>query len=226
MSVAPESNRERMLKLAKKRQSDRLPPHHRLADFHARYYECDHVSPWSISACNLDAELMLIGQDWASSEKLEGEPDERRRSIGQDWDSPTNKNLREFLGHMRLDFSETYATNLFPFIKQGTMNEGIPSRDLVHCAETYALPQIEIVSPRMVICLGRETFDAMRKAARLPALEWSKARLPGPHACFGSVEIYGLPHPSPQGIANAGGRDTVGRSWMVLGEHLQKMRNL
>lgn len=130
--------RERLLELARKRQSDRLPPHHCLADFHAGYYECDHVSPWSISACNVDAELMLIGQDWASSETLEREPDEKRRTIGQDWFARTNSNLREFLGYMRLEFSEIYATNLFPFIKQGSKNASIPLRDLVQCGRTYA----------------------------------------------------------------------------------------
>src|SRR5438876_11005246 len=110
---------ERLLQLARQRQqSDGLPPHHCLADFHAGYYECDYVSPWSISACNVDAELMLIGQDWASSETLEGEMDEKQRAIGQDWFARTNSNLREFLGYMHVEFSDTYATNLFPFIKE------------------------------------------------------------------------------------------------------------
>jgi uracil-DNA glycosylase len=146
-----------------------------LSDFHNGYYECDHVSPWSISACNVDAELMLIGQDWASSEILKREPDEKRRGIGQDWSSLTNSNLREFLKHMRLGFSETYATNLFPFIKLGAKDAPIPFRDLVRCARTYAIPQIETVSPRIAICLGGRTFDAIRSAEGLPTA-WNGVR--------------------------------------------------
>ena len=210
-----EQKREKLLQLAKQRQSDRLPPHRTLFEFHNGYYECDYVSPWSISACNVEAELMLIGQDWASSEILKREPDEERRRTGQHCSSPTNTNLRGFLEHMQLKFGATYATNLFPFIKLGAKNAPIPFGDLVRCARTYAIPQI---------CLGRRTFDAIRNAERLPRLEWTEAKTLGPHTRIGSVEIYGLPHPSPQGIINAGGKDAVGRIWERLGKYLRDMR--
>jgi uracil-DNA glycosylase len=223
--VTTEPKRQELLQLARHRQADRLPPHHCLADFHNAYYECDHVSPWSISACNVNAELMIIGQDWASSDILEREPDEVRRSIGQDWSSSTNTNLRRFLEHMTLEFSDTYATNIFPFIKKGSKSAPIPFRDLVRCARTYALPQIEIVSPRMAICLGKRTFDAIRRASGLNRLDWSEARSPGlPNTRLGSVEIYGMPHPSPLGIINAGGEDAVDRGWRLLAEHFDNMR--
>jgi uracil-DNA glycosylase len=219
-----ERKREELLQLAKHRQADRLLPHLCLADIHGGYYECDYVSPWSKSAANVDAELMLIGQDWASSEILERKPNEDRQKRGQDWSAPTNTNLREFLGYVRLQFSETYATNLFPFIKRGSKSANIPFGDLVRCARIYTLPQIEIVSPRMAICLGKAAFDAIRRAAGLPGMEWSKASVPHPHTCIGSVEIYGMPHPSPLGMINAGGKDFVARSWRLLGEHLENMR--
>jgi len=219
-----EQKREELFQLAKHRQGYPLRPHACLAEFHSGFYECDHVSPWSISACNVDAEVMIIGQDWASSDVLEREPDEDRRRLGQAWPSPTNTNLREFLGYMGLRFSETYATNVFPFIKRGSKSARIPSRDLVSCARTYALPQIEIVSPRMAICLGKAAFVAVCRAAGLRPMKWSSARLPGPHTRISSVEIYGLPHRSPLGIINAGGKDTVGRSWSLLAQHLQHMR--
>ncbi len=220
-----EQKREELFQLAKRRQVHRLRPHACLADFHSGFYECDHVSPWSISAGNVDAEVMIIGQDWASSDVLEREPDEDRRRIGQEWSSRTNTNLREFLGYMGLGFSETYATNVFPFIKRGKKSAPIPFRYLVSCAKTYALPQIEIVSPRMAICLGKAAFNAVCRAAGLRPTEWSMARLPGPHTRISSVEIYGLPHPSPFGIINAGGKDAVGRSWSLLGQHFQHMRD-
>ena len=222
--LTTEQKHEALLQLAMRRQIDRLPPHNCLADFHHAYYECDHVSPWSISACNIDAELMLIGQDWASSHILEQEPDEGRRRMGQDWSSPTNTNLRRLLEHMGHRFSDTYATNVFPFIKKGSKSAPIPFRDLVRCARTYALPQIKIVCPRMAICLGKRTFDAIRRAAGLGRLEWSEARSPKlAHTRFGSVEIYGLPHPSPLGMTNAGGMDSVTCSWKLLADHLENV---
>src|SRR6266481_6918737 len=103
-----EQKREELFRLVKHRQVHPLRPHRCLAEFHSSYYECDHVSPWSISACNVDAEVMIIGQDWVSSEILKRERDEARKELGQDWSSSTNVNLREFLyRYMRLKFSET-----------------------------------------------------------------------------------------------------------------------
>ena len=213
-----EQKRKALLQLAKRRKKDRLKPHACLADFHSGFYECKHVSPWSISAGNVDAEVMIIGKDWASSDILEKEPDEDRRRLGQDCSSRTNTNLRKFLGHMGLEFSETYATNVFPFIKLGSRTAYIkPFCDVVSCARTYTLPQIKIVSPRMAICLGKDAFRAICRAAELRPKEWSKARLP--RICMNSVEIYGLPHP-----ASRGRKDAEARSWSLLGRRLQHLR--
>ena len=222
-----EQKRAELLRLAKKRQGDRRPPHLSLAEVCGGLNECCFVSPWTKSACNVDCELMLVGQDWASSDTLEQESEEKRRlrkRLGQDWSSRTNSNIREFLEDFGISFSDTYATNLFPFIKKGQKNSPIAFHHLVYCAETYAIPQIEIVSPRIAICLGKKTFDAVRCAAGKLPLDWKAAYSPSAHTRIGSVEIYGLPHPSPQGILNAGGKDTVKKMWNRLAEHLHQLR--
>jgi len=212
-----EQKRKELFQLAKRRKKDRLKPHACLDDFHNGFYECDHVSPWSKSACNVDAKVMIIGKDWGASIPLEKEPDEDRRRLGQTYLKLTNVNLREYLGHMGLEFSQTYATNVFPFIKRGHIRQP----DMVYCARTYTLPQIEIISPRMAICLGKPAFDAVCSAAELHPKDWSKARIPRIH--ISSVEIYGLPHPAARPI-NTGGKEVVGRSWRLLGQRLQHMR--
>ena len=221
-----EEKRAALLALAKRRQADRSSTRYSyLADFHNGYYECDHVSPWSISACNVNAQLMLIAQDWASSDVLSKEPNGDRRQFGQDRSARTNVNVREFLERCFLiQFSNTYATNLFPFIKEGRKNATIKSEDLKYCARTYAIPQIKIVSPRMAICLGKSTFTAVRHEAGQPPLDWKEARSPNVHTRIGSVEIYGLPHPGPQGTLNAGGKDVVMGMWKALANRLQELR--
>ena len=37
-------------------------------------------------------------------------------------------------------------------------------RDLVRAAQEFALPQIRIVRPKLVVCLGLKTFNAIRIA--------------------------------------------------------------
>lgn len=123
--------------------------------------------PWTISACNVDADLMLICQDWASSDFLNKRKDPEQKKYGHDAKLKTNVNIKEILReHFDLSFADTYATDVFPFIKEGGMDETIPPRDLARSASEYALPQIEIVRPKMVICLGSAPFNAIRRALK------------------------------------------------------------
>jgi uracil-DNA glycosylase len=222
-TLTSEKKREELLRLSKQRQADRREGYLCLSDIHAGYYECDLVSPWSTSAQNVDAELMILGKDWVSSETIaDRPPDPERRRIGQGWEVPTNKNLREYLSDCMdgLVFSETYASNVFPFIRHGKKNSSIRDADMLYAAKKYALPQIEIVSPRMVICLGPPAFHAVRRAAMLPDIEWTEAIAPRPHTIISGAEVYGVWHPSMY----PGGKIAVKLVWTQLGERLQELR--
>ncbi len=179
--------------LARKRRRDSIDGYDRLSDFHGGYYECCFVSPWSKSAYNVDAEVMLLGQDWSSSDSLGRPIDDRMRrtrKLGHTSDLATNKNLRAFLNqNLSLQFSDTFATNVFPFIKKGPMNARIRLADMLYCVKEYALPQLEVVSPMMAICLGRSTFEAIRQFLR--AERWPFAVAHRPEHCikYGGAEI-------------------------------------
>jgi len=159
--------RSQLLELVKKRrQGDILPKYRRLADYADGAFDvnCDYVSPYSKGAHNTDADVMVVLQDWSSDDAL------RRSSgpseLGRDPDLPTNKTLAKLLNDaLGLRLEDTYATNLFPFIKPGGLSARIPFVDLVLAAKEFALPQIRIISPRLVVCLGKNTFNAIRMAA-------------------------------------------------------------
>lgn len=138
----------------KRRQPGIFPGYKRLADYGSDF-ECCYVSPYSKGAHNYDADVMILLQDWSSDDALQRSsgPSE----LGRDRNLPTNKTLERLL-------EDTYATNLFPFIKKGGLSSRIPFKDLVLAAEEFALPQIRIVAPRLVICLGKNTFNALRVA--------------------------------------------------------------
>jgi uracil-DNA glycosylase len=114
--------RAALLKLVRKRQADTLDGYSR-EYYHFRDFdcECDHVVPWTISACNVDADLMLIAQDWASEEflkVLDQDQLQLQRELGQFPALPTNRNIKVLLQeHMSVSFGDTYATDVFPFVK-------------------------------------------------------------------------------------------------------------
>ncbi|MDF0578914.1 uracil-DNA glycosylase family protein [Bradyrhizobium yuanmingense] len=177
--------------------------------------------PWTKSACRLDADLMIIGQDWASEGYLRRNDGAKQRAdralTGQDAHLATNQNLKRLLAsHFGLCFSQTYATNVLVFIKRGGISSNVPMKDLRACAVAYTLPQLEIVKPRMALCLGAKTFNSIRSALGLGRLGWQDACIPSAHTRMGPTEIYGLPHTGSWGTKNAGGPQAVEAIWADL----------
>ena len=55
-------------------------------------------------------------------------------------------------------------------------------RDFVRAANEFALPQIQIVEPKIVICLGLATFNALRRACAETQCHPLDPRRPDAHA--------------------------------------------
>ena len=139
-----------------------------IAHFHGGVYECNYVSPYTKSAGNLNAGVFIMLQDWASSDAFANGISHDSIKYGHEVARFTNSNLKDLLKqHFELKLSLSYGTNLFPFIKPGPMNARIPQRLLEKAAVEYGLPQIDIIKPKLVICLGKETFNALRAALGL-----------------------------------------------------------
>lgn len=175
----------------------------RLGDYAG--FECDFVSPYSKGAHNLDADVMILLQDWSSDEALSRSkgPSEHGRDPGL----PTNRNLDNLLGAvLGLQLSDTYATNLFPYIKPGGLSSRIPFEDLVYAAKKFALPQVRIVAPKLVVCLGKNTFNAIRVAADEPRCRDMSEAIDSPfEADLGSgrrAAVWAQAHPGVLGQNN------------------------
>ena len=221
MRLETGSKSEALLKLAWLRQDTRLKEHCCIADFHDGIFECDHVSPITKSGKNVNAEIMIVAQDWLSSDALSSDPPDRDSAeLGYKPSLPTNRNLDCLLDrHFGLHRAKCYLTNLFPFIKRGSMGAHIPSKDLLHCARMFTLREIEIVDPKLVICLGLATFRAIRSASGYSG-SWS-FKLPEaiitPFS-IGKASAHCVAHTGGRGTNNRG-REQVEKDW----EHLARI---
>jgi uracil-DNA glycosylase len=208
----------RLLDLAHKRQMSRWPGYKPLAEYHDGAYECDLVSPYTKAAGNIDAAVMILLQDWSSDDRLSGELDSCAATLGLTPSLPTNRNLDRLLKvHFGLSLRETYATNLFPFIKPGKLSSAIRGRDLQRAAREFAIPQIDIVLPRLVICLGLETFNALRTALAI-GIEAPMDRAIGTPFSRGETRIWCQAHTGMlgQNNRNRGGIDRVSQDWLAM----------
>jgi len=205
-----------LLQLARLRRSSRLDGYASIGDFHDGIFECDHVSPLTKSGCNVDAEIMIVAQDWSSSDVLgRVPPDLHVAALGFDPKFPTNSNLDDLLvRHFGLNRAECYLTNLFPFIKTGKASAGIPLKDLVASAQRFTLKEVQIVSPHLVICLGLKTFLAMMRARGLKGSPNMDQAINSPFE-FANAKIHCVAHTGALGMNNRG-RGQVEKDWQQL----------
>jgi len=159
---------------------------------------------------------MIVGQDWSSSDALSSKPPGLLDAqSGFDPKFPTNANLDCLLErHFGLMRSECYLTNVFAFIKSGSASASIPLQDLIWSARQFTLPEIEIVSPRLVICLGLRTFLALMRAVGLsesPKMDQAVNL----QLKFANSMIRCVAHTGALGMNNRG-RSQVERDWQQL----------
>jgi len=204
--------------LAQKRKNAQWHGYSGIADFHSGVYECDHVSPYTKTAGNLSADVFVMLQDWCSSDFLNGPISHDSIKYGHTVANFTNHNLKDLLHrHFGLKLSQTYGTNLFPFIKLGPMNADIPQRLMDRAAIEYGLPQIEIIKPKLVICFGKTTFNALRNAVgvqRVPSVDEGIQR----PFTFRGTTIWLQAHTGMlgQNNRNKGGINRVDTDWQKM----------
>jgi hypothetical protein len=182
-----------------------------IEEFHGGVFECDHVSPWTLSGSNVDAGYMVVGQDWSSSNQLEKcPPNIHMIDHGFDPKFISNGVLDLLLEkHLQISRRECYLTNLFPFVKFGGAGAHIPLGHLERCAGSFLVPQIRIVAAPIVICLGKDTFNALMCAIG------QKSGEIGDVSEFEQSKLCAVAHTGAWGLNNRG-MDKVNRDWQKI----------
>jgi len=158
-------------------------------------------------------------KDWLSTDYFESNSDfSILEKTGRDPKLRTNINLDKLiLDHFKRNISEVYATNLFPFIKIGAMTEKIPVKDMIKSALEYAIPQIQIVSPKLVIALGVDCYNALKCANGLKKSKNTSHAIDHPFS-IDTYTIWCQAHTSTPGINNRGGINRVKEDWQKMSE--------
>jgi DNA polymerase len=124
----------------------------------------------------VDADIMFIGEAPGSNEDRDGRP-----FIGQ-----AGKLLDEMLGKIGLDRKDVYVTNM---VKCRPPSNRDPALTELSACAPYLDKQIELISPRVIVCLGRFSFSKF-----FPGEAISKAR--GTPRDWKNIKIYPMYHPA------------------------------
>ena len=138
-------------------------------------FDSDQIGPWSMWQGNLDAAVLVVGQDW-------GDADYFVENDGRDLPrNPTNRALIELLDIVGVTVKPlgspdlahvAFFTNAILCLKSGGL-QGAVRPDWFRRCRHFLRRQIEIVRPKAVIYLGEracravlESFDLLAKRFR------------------------------------------------------------
>ena len=212
------SKSKELLDLAKLRQCTRWAGYGAIGDYHAKAYECDHVSPYTKTAGNVDSDLFFMLQDWSSHSFLSKPVNAEVRERGFAPNLPTNRNFAALLrAHFGRELCSVYVTNLFPFVKLGGLTSEVAKADLIRAANEFALPQVLVVRPAFVVCFGLATFNALRAACNQPTCNSVAEAVRSEFVCRG-IQFWAQAHPGHFGQLSrkAGDPNRVAEDWQRM----------
>jgi DNA polymerase len=134
--------------------------------------DSDEIGPWSRLHGDLDADLMIIGQDWGDVRYYTA-----NRGL-DDFRNPTMRTLELLLHWIALDVSLAaygtgarglFLTNAVLCLKKGGLQARVQRQWFENCGSHFLRRQIEIIAPRVVVALGQKAYEAVLRIYGLKA---------------------------------------------------------
>ncbi|MDB4873815.1 MAG: hypothetical protein JWM41_261 [Gemmatimonadetes bacterium] len=141
-------------------------------------FDSDHIGPWTVWAHDLEADLMVVGQDWGDVAYFE-------KNKGFDAPgNPTNEALRKLLESIgrpippppaatdardeRRSSCGVWLTNASLWLKSGGMSAPVRTEWFGEDSMTLLRAQVDLVQPRVIVALGARAHGCVLGAYGLP----------------------------------------------------------
>lgn len=157
------------------------------AEIESGRFDSEQIGPWSRWQGNLNAPLMVVGQDWGGIDYfVESNKDKDK---GRDKrDNPTDLNLIKLVKIADFLIQDVYLpegqnvlffTNAILCLKQGKLSDNVSdedrkARECFKNCESFLRRQIEIVNPAVVVGLGKHAYQAILSGFNLKAGKFSE----------------------------------------------------
>lgn len=131
-------------------------------------FDCNHIGAWSKWQGNLDADILVIGQDWGDVNYFI-----KNGGVDKD-DNPTNQNLQKLFSEIGINIGlpskpipqPVFFTNAILGIKgnieQNQMSKPVKNQWIKHSNDNFTKELIGIIQPKFIITLGAKPLYAMQ----------------------------------------------------------------
>ncbi len=142
-----------------------------------------YIGQWTAWNGNLDAGIMVVGQDWGTKSAYNRFKETQRKNASYDLpfepDNPTNLCLARCIAQLNPDWNilaplengnnaryPLFFTNeILCYKDTPRMNDAIPAKCYRECVQNFLLQEIEIVRPKVLVFLGQAAFWGFIKVA-------------------------------------------------------------
>lgn len=187
-------------------------------------YDSEEIGPWTRWQGNLDADLMVVGQDWGDVGYFES-----HRGLDEA-KNPTNRRLRELLARAGIEVAEVgtgagrgtvFLTNAVLCLKSGGLGGPVKPAWFAECGRRFLRPQIDLVRPRGVVTLGERAYRGICHAFEMRPGSFRAAVESGGEAeVLPGVRLFPVYHCSPRVLAATRTWDKQLADWRRIGEAL------
>ena len=147
--------------------------------------DCKEINLWTYwqGRGNLDAKILLVGQDWGAPDEPEAEnvmKNIRLMNAGVSVPymkgnfNPTDQTLIRLFHSIGYDIAADSAdnhnlffTNLVLGYRSGKISGGLQQKWIEHDSDFFR-ELVSIIEPKTILCLGKDTFIGVLKALKLP----------------------------------------------------------
>jgi DNA polymerase len=188
--------------------------------------DCSEIGAWSAWQGNLNAEIMVVGQDW-------GDVGWFGRACGRSTDnSCTNTTLVALLEaagcRIRLpreteNRGVAFFTNAILCLKRGGAQSAVNRQWFENCGTRFLQPLIDLVHPRVVVGLGERAYWAILRSYGLKAGKFSEAvRREEPVLFPGGIAVFAVYHCGARTLNINRPREAQITDWQRIGRFLQQ----
>jgi uracil-DNA glycosylase len=149
------------------------------ADCEGGVYDSEQIGPWSLWQPDLNADLLIVGQDWGDTRYF---VKNRGRDVPN---NPTNENLRVLLRSIGIEIAGpesggacgggVFFTNAVLCLKAGGMQAKVQPEWFANCVVRFLQPTIDLIAPKVVATLGERAYAAITAAYDVPRIVFRKA---------------------------------------------------
>lgn len=192
-------------------------------------HDSDEIGPWTRWQGALNAELLVIGQDW-------GDVDYFREHRGLDVpDNRTNRAVVRLLAEAGVEIQPVgesssrgtvFLTNAILCLKTGGMAAPVRSAWFRECGLRFLRPQIEIIRPWIVVTLGERAYRSVCAAFSIRPEPFRRAvERPDPANLLPDVALHPVYHCSPRVLAGTRVWEQQCADWRRIGAALRRLAN-